>query len=61
ATETQLKGEAEPITDLTYTPGSPFGVRVGVYYKFSAECRMYTFYIRHYTKHSTYSISAFNL
>ncbi|UKB80990.1 TonB-dependent receptor [Chryseobacterium sp. MEBOG07] len=34
ATETQLKGEAEPITDLTYTPGSPFGVRVGVYYKF---------------------------
>lgn len=34
ATETQLKGEAEPITDLTYTPGNPFGVRVGLYYKF---------------------------
>lgn len=34
ATETQLKNEQEPITDLTYTPGSPFGVRVGVYYKF---------------------------
>ncbi|WP_159477102.1 TonB-dependent receptor [Chryseobacterium sp. 18068] len=34
ATETQLKGEAEPITDLTYTPGNPFGLRVGLYYKF---------------------------
>ncbi|RMZ59578.1 TonB-dependent receptor [Chryseobacterium nematophagum] len=34
ATETQLKGEAEPITDLTYTPGNPFGLKVGVYYKF---------------------------
>ena len=34
ATETQLKGETEPITDLTYTPGNPFGVRVGLYYKF---------------------------
>ncbi|WP_228458701.1 TonB-dependent receptor [Chryseobacterium aureum] len=34
ATETQLKEEALPVTDLTYTPGSPFGVRVGVYYKF---------------------------
>ncbi|AZB30130.1 TonB-dependent receptor [Chryseobacterium balustinum] len=34
ATETQLKGESEPITDLTYTPGNPFGVRVGLYYKF---------------------------
>ncbi|MDQ1805042.1 TonB-dependent receptor plug domain-containing protein [Chryseobacterium sp. CKR4-1] len=34
ATETQLKGEAEPITDLTYTPGVPFGIRVGMYYKF---------------------------
>lgn len=34
ATETQLKGEPEPITDLTYTPGNPFGVRVGLYYKF---------------------------
>ncbi|RNA61944.1 TonB-dependent receptor [Chryseobacterium nematophagum] len=34
ATETQLKGETEPITDLTYTPGSPFGLRLGIYYKF---------------------------
>jgi outer membrane receptor for Fe3+-dicitrate len=34
ATETQLKNETESTTDLTYTPGSPFGVKVGVYYKF---------------------------
>ncbi|MCL1670597.1 TonB-dependent receptor [Elizabethkingia ursingii] len=34
ATETQLRNEPNPITDLTYTPGTPFGVKVGVYYKF---------------------------
>ncbi|WP_261512802.1 TonB-dependent receptor [Chryseobacterium paludis] len=34
ATETQLKNETESTTDLTYTPGSPFGLKVGVYYKF---------------------------
>jgi hypothetical protein len=34
ATETQLKNEPEPITDLTYTPGNPFGIKMGVYYKF---------------------------
>lgn len=34
ATETQLKNEPEPITDLTYTPGNPFGIKAGVYYKF---------------------------
>lgn len=34
ATETRLKDEAAPVTDLTYTPGIPFGVRVGMYYKF---------------------------
>ncbi|AZA54445.1 TonB-dependent receptor [Chryseobacterium sp. G0201] len=34
ATETQLKNEAEPITDITYTPGIPFGVKMGVFYKF---------------------------
>lgn len=34
ATETQLRGEAEPITDLAYTPGNPFGIKLGVYYKF---------------------------
>ena len=27
ATETQLKNEAEPITDITYTPGIPFGIK----------------------------------
>ncbi|WP_292011141.1 TonB-dependent receptor plug domain-containing protein [Chryseobacterium sp.] len=34
ATETQLQNETVPGTDLTYTPGIPFGVKVGVYYKF---------------------------
>lgn len=34
ATETQLKNEAEPITDITYTPGIPFGIKMGVFYKF---------------------------
>ncbi|SIQ46448.1 Outer membrane receptor proteins, mostly Fe transport [Chryseobacterium sp. RU37D] len=34
ATETRLKDEAEPITDLTYTPGNPLGLKVGLYYKF---------------------------
>ncbi|MFV0531074.1 MAG: TonB-dependent receptor [Flavobacteriales bacterium] len=34
ATETQLKNETQSITDLTYTPGSPFGMKMGLYYKF---------------------------
>jgi len=34
ATETQLKNEAAPITDITYTPGVPFGIKMGIFYKF---------------------------
>jgi hypothetical protein len=34
ATETQLKNEAAPVTDITYTPGVPFGIKMGVFYKF---------------------------
>lgn len=34
ATETQLKNEAAPITDITYTPGNPFGIKMGLFYKF---------------------------
>jgi hypothetical protein len=34
ATETQLKNEVAPITDITYTPGVPFGIKMGVFYKF---------------------------
>jgi len=34
ATETQLKNEAAPITDITYTPGNPFGIKMGIFYKF---------------------------
>ncbi|WP_428228435.1 TonB-dependent receptor [Flavobacterium sp.] len=34
ATETQLKNEVAPITDMTFTPGLPFGIKMGVFYKF---------------------------
>ncbi|WP_394772904.1 TonB-dependent receptor [Flavobacterium sp.] len=34
ATETQLKNEVAPVIDLTYTPGVPFGIKIGVFYKF---------------------------
>lgn len=34
ATETQLKNEAAPTTDITYTPGNPFGIKMGIFYKF---------------------------
>lgn len=34
ATETQLKNEITPVTDITYTPGVPFGIKMGVFYKF---------------------------
>lgn len=34
ATETQLKNEAAPISDITYTPGNPFGIKMGLFYKF---------------------------
>lgn len=34
ATETQLRGEAQPITDLAYTPGTPFFMKLGVSFKF---------------------------
>lgn len=34
ATETQLRNEQQSATDLTYTPGNPFGIKMGVYYKF---------------------------
>ncbi|UIR55780.1 TonB-dependent receptor [Sphingobacterium sp. SRCM116780] len=34
ATETQLRNEQTSVTDLTYTAGNPFGVKMGVYYKF---------------------------
>ncbi|WP_264534813.1 TonB-dependent receptor [Flavobacterium sp. N1736] len=34
ATETQLKNETAPITDITYTPGNPFGIKMGIFYKF---------------------------
>lgn len=34
ATETQLKNELAPVTDITYTPGVPFGIKMGVFYKF---------------------------
>jgi hypothetical protein len=33
ATETQLKGEAAYYRSYLH-PGNPFGVRIGVYYKF---------------------------
>lgn len=34
ATETQLMGEAESVTDIAYTPGNPLGVKLGLYFKF---------------------------
>jgi outer membrane receptor protein involved in Fe transport len=33
-TESRLKGEAEPVSELHYTPGTPRNVRVGMAYKF---------------------------
>lgn len=34
ATETQLKNELAPVTDITYTPGVPLGIKMGLFYKF---------------------------
>ncbi|WP_018675145.1 TonB-dependent receptor [Riemerella columbina] len=34
ATETQLRGEPQSITDLAYTPGTPFFIKGSVYFKF---------------------------
>lgn len=33
-TESRLKGEAESVSELHYTPGTPRSVRVGMAYKF---------------------------
>ena len=33
-TESQLRGEAAPVSELHYTPGNPLGARVGLSYYF---------------------------
>ena len=33
-TESQLRGEAEPVSELHFTPGNPIGIQVGLGYRF---------------------------
>ena len=33
-TESQLRDEAEPVSELHFTPGNPIGIQVGLGYRF---------------------------
>jgi len=33
-TETRLRNETNPVSDLCFTPGTPFAVKTGISYKF---------------------------